>query len=91
MRITLFAFPYKVKSMVVGWKGWRYNHWGLVWKEPCICDNEQGCRLVVEYGMDEVDEEEICDCSKRPPHTHTSLGYLGSKTIGFPKERNIKK
>lgn len=82
MRVTLLAIPYKVQSMVVGWKGWRYNHWGIVWKEACECDNVKGC-----IGKDYFDETEICDCSKRDPHTHTWVGYLGSKTIGFPKKK----
>lgn len=82
MRITLFAIPYKVKSMVVGWKGWRYNHWGIVWKEPCDCDNEQDCVAIREFG----ELLEPCDCRDRPPHTHTWVGYLGSRTIGFPKK-----
>jgi len=91
MRITLLALPYKVKSMVVGWKGWRYNHWGIVWKEACDCDTEKGCILVAQsrrwaHELGEAyEEEEPCECSSRPPHTHTWAGYLGSRTIGFPK------
>jgi hypothetical protein len=85
MRLTLFALPYKVKSLVPGWKGWRYNHWGLVWKEPCDCDNEQGCILIREYGEEAREDAEECKCNHRLPHTHTRIGYLGSKVIRFPK------
>lgn len=87
MRITLFAFPYKVKSRVPGWKGWRLSKWGFVWKEPCDCDNEQDCILVREYGPGEVEEEDGCNCVERPPHTHTWVGYLGSGPIRYPKKK----
>lgn len=87
MRITLFAFPYKVKSRVPGWKGWRYNHWGFVWKETCDCNNEQDCILIREYGEEAREEAEECKCSHRPPHTHTWLGYLGSGPIRYPKKK----
>jgi hypothetical protein len=79
MRITLLAFPYKVKSMVPGWKGWRLSTYGLVIKEPCECDNEKGC---IAAGYE--DEADVCKCMEIPSHTHTWVGHLGSRPVFFP-------
>jgi len=79
MRQTLLVIPYKVKSMVQGWKGWRVHQFGIVIKEACECDTDNGCLL------DVYEDEEPCKCSKRPPHTHTWAGYLGCKPIFYPR------
>lgn len=65
--------------MVPDWKGWRIHQYGFVWKGKCECDNKVGC---IADGYDEP-----CECTERPPHTHTWAGYLGSRPIFFPKKR----
>ena len=83
MRVTLMVIPHKVKPLVPEWKGWRISSYGVVIREECWCDTEKGC-----IGERYNDEEESCKCSKKPPHTHTWVGHLGSKPIHFPKRNS---
>jgi len=85
MRVTLMVIPHKVKPLVPEWKGWRIIQYGFVWKEPCECDAVKGC-IAAAY----LDDEEPCECSERPPHTHTWAGNLGSRPIFFPKTGKVK-
>ena len=85
MRVPVISLPYKVRSAVQEWKGWRISQYGFVWKEPCECNSDDGCL------MDYYEDEEFCKCSERPPHTHTWAGRLGSKPIFFPKTNKGKK
>lgn len=81
MRLPLIPIPSKVRSLVPGWKGWRINMYGVVVKESCECDIERGCLSDVY----EDEEVESCECSRRPPHTHTWAGFLGSRPIFLPR------
>ena len=69
MRLPLFAYPYKVRSEVSGWRGWRLASWSLYVCHPCPCPG-------VEHYFE-------CECDGRGPHRHTHFGWL-DRPLGLP-------
>jgi hypothetical protein len=83
--IPFFAFPYKVRSAVPGWRGWRLVWYGFALREPC-----QFWRWHVSEGTPLCDPTSSCRCCKvsreRGAHTHTCL-TSGSRALGLNRSR----
>jgi hypothetical protein len=63
VKIPLFAWPYRVRSAVEGWRGWRLGVRYLGIAEPCDCPELEHLA-------------EPCECKDREPHNHSGLMAL---------------